>query len=170
MKIFCILSIFSLFFVLSCNKEENNPSTTSDPKTYSVFLDLQRFDGSSFNKGEVEAKGAFITEEGELIFQGDWFQLPLASDYYTDIFGKTVFGPFDIGIGWESGQEPKEGTQWVRDQLLLLRYQGISEIDTLRSRDSARYPDFRYFDIYKNGTLLERLNIMEAPWKITIQK
>ncbi len=168
MRSFYLISIFSLLLISSCNKEENNPRNGL-PAEYNVFLNLQKADGSPFNLGEVEAKGAYLNEGDELIFQGDWFQLPIDSDY-SDVFGERVFGPFDLGIGWESGQEPEEDTEWVTNQLLLLRYQGISEIDTLRSRDSARYPDFRYFDIYKNDSLIKRLNNLEAPWKITIQK
>ncbi len=167
MKTYYIISIFSFLFFSGCNKEENKPSS-GDLITYNVYLDLQRTDSTSFDEGEVEAKGAYLNQDGELIFQGDWFQLPVSSDF-TDIFGKSLFGPFEIGVSdGDSNQEP--GTVRVYNQLLLLRYQGISETDTLRGRDSSRYPDFRYFDIYKNDTLIQRLNDMEAPWKITVQK
>ncbi len=170
MKTIYILSIFSIIMILACNKEENLPSG-GDLLTYNVYLDLQKSDGTSFNEGEIEAKGGYLNEEGQLVYNGDWFQLPID----TDIFGKTVFGPFEIGVSSGGGSnEPEPGTEWVSNTLLLLRYQGITEIDTLRSRDSSRYPDFRYFDIFKNDTLLQRFNdpdnYIERPWYITIQK
>ncbi len=172
MKTFYIIPIFSLFLILSCNKEEKNPNS-GDPITYNVYLDLQKSDGTSFGEGEIEAKGGFFNEEGELVFNGDWFLLPVSSDY-TDIFGKSLFGPFEIGVSSEGNDETEPGTEWVSNQLLLLRYQGISEIDTLRSRDSSRYPDYRYFDVFKNDTLIERFNdpenYIERPWYIIIQK
>jgi hypothetical protein len=172
MKTIFILSIFSLLLATACNKEENN-ATSGFPMIYNMYFDLQRPDGSSFNEGEVEAKGAYLNEAGELIFQEEWFELPVNSDF-SDVLEKRVFGPFELGMGWESGQEPEEGTEWVANHFLLLRYQGISEIDTLRSKTSARYPDYYYFDIFKNDELIVRLNdpdnYTERPWYITIQK
>ncbi|MGO3183018.1 MAG: hypothetical protein ACTIJ9_09320 [Aequorivita sp.] len=172
MKTFFILSIFSLFLILSCNKEENNPGTGL-PAEYNVFLNLRNQDGNSFEEGQIEAKAAFINQEGQIVYNGDWFPLPIAPDQSNSI-GQNVFGPFFLSIGWEAGQEPEEGTEWVTNNLLLLRYEGLSEIDTLRGRDSMRYPEYRYFDIFKNGTHLQRFNdpenYIEKPWYITIQK
>lgn len=173
MKIFIIISILSLMVILACNKEDNT-SGSGDPVFYTVFLELQKSDGTSFNEGEIEAKGAYLNEEGELIFQGDWFQLPIDPEF-SSILEKTVFGPFDIGIGSEGDYDaPELGSEWVSNTLLLLRYQGITEIDTFRSRDSARYPDFRYFDLFKNDTLIQRFNdtanYIERPWHISITK
>lgn len=173
MKTLSILSIFSFLFISGCNKDENK-SENGFPVEYKVFLELQKSDGTSFNEGEVEAKGAYLDEEGALVFMGDWVQLPIDSEH-SGILEKTVFGPFQIGMGSEGDYDaPEPGTEWVTNQLLLLRYQGITEIDTLRSRDSARYPDFRYFDIFKNDSLIQRFNdpenIIEYPWYISIQK
>ena len=172
MRTLIFISILSLWFILACNKEDHGSENTF-PVTYEVFLELQKSDGTSFNEGEIEAKGAYLNKEGQLIFIGDWFQLPVDSGY-SKIFEKTVFGPFEIGIGSEGDNELEPGIEWVSNQLLLLRYQGITEIDTLRSRDSARYPDFRYFDIFKNTTLIQRFNdpknYIERPWYISITK
>lgn len=172
MKIFYIISIFSLLLTTACNKEENNTSS-GFPAIYNMYFDLQRTDGTSFNEGEIEAKSAYLNEDGELIIQEEWHELPVNSDY-SDILDKRVFGPFELGMGWESGQEPPVGTEWVNNHFLLLRYQGIAEIDTLRSKNSAKYPDYYYFDIFKNEELIIRLNdpenYTERPWYITIQK
>ncbi len=168
MKTVYIISIFSLLMITSCNKEENS-SGSGDPFIYTMFLDLQREDGTSFNEGEIEAKAAYINEDGELIFRGDWYPMSVASNYYIDIFGKTVFGPIDIGISTVD-YNPEPGTEFVSNEIYLLRYDGNTEMDTLRIRDSSRYQEFRYFDIFKNDSLLVRLNDIEAPWKVTIQK
>ncbi|MBB6681722.1 hypothetical protein H4O20_09730 [Aequorivita sp. 609] len=172
MKTFYIILVFSLLLILGCNKEENN-TPVGYPMSFDVYLDLQKPDGSPYNEGEVEAKGGFLDEEGHLIFNGDWITLPVDVEI-SAMLEKRVFGPFGLSIGWESGEEPEEGTEWVINNILLLLYKNISDIDTLRGRDSTRYPEFRYFDIFKNGTLLQRFNdpdnYIERPWNITIQK
>lgn len=73
MKTLVNISILSLVFILACHKEDN-VSGNGFPVTYNVFLELQKSDGTSFNEGEVQAKGAYLNEEGQLIFNGEWFQ------------------------------------------------------------------------------------------------
>src|SRR5690554_2094542 len=111
MKTFYIILVFSLLLILGCNKEENN-TPVGYPMSFDVYLDLQKPDGSPYNEGEVEAKGGFLDEEGQLIFNGDWITLPVDVEI-SAMLEKRVFGPFGLSIGWESGEEPEEGTEWV---------------------------------------------------------
>lgn len=168
------LIIFALFLICltACNKDENQ-EVSGDPATFNLYIELLKPDGTSFEEGEVEAKSGYQDEDGMNIYVGDWYNLPV-SQYHSDLLNKKVFGPFELGIGWESGEDPEEGTEWVMSQLLLLRYEGISEMDALRGRDSIRFPEFRYFDIFRNGLLVKSFGDpdipMEGPMYITIQK
>lgn len=168
-----ILFIYiGLLLFSSCNKDENNDSSGT-PFPYNLYFEITNQDGDSFIEGDIEVKSAFYNEDGTIIYSDEWYTLPIAQDL-SDSIEDPLFGPYNIGMGWESGEEPEQGEEWVTNQILLMRYQGVTEVDTLRSRDSARYPDYRYFDVYKNDELIQRFNdpqnYIEKPWSITIQK
>ncbi len=174
MRVTIFILVISLMLYTGCDKNNNDDTGGQGiPFQYSLYFEIIKQDGNSFQEGEIEARWAYLNEEGQITNLGDWgdFNIDI---YASDTSGKTLFGPFGLGIGTEPGEEPEDGTEWVTNNLLLLRYQGITEVDTLRSRDSARYPEYRYFDIYKNDIHMQRFNDpennIEYPWHISIIK
>lgn len=173
MKTKKIILIIFLFSIIGCNKEDHNEINSDSPFIYNVYLELLKADGTSFKEGEVEVKGGYMNDEGVVYYSGDWSQLPIDT-YQSDILNKIIFGPFEIGVSVVHEDELEQGMEWVSNQFLQLRYQDFREIDVLRSRDSTKHTEYRYFDIFKNDTLIQRFgypeNYVEAPWYITIQK
>lgn len=170
MKTLNIILVLVLLSFTSCVKDENQKAS-DDPYTFNMYFQLLKPDGTLFKEGEIEAKGGYLNETGEFVTNGEWYKLSV-DPFISDILNKDVFGPFEVGVGWESNEEPRTGTQWVTNTLTLLRYEGLSAVDTLKVRDSMNYPEFRYFDVFKNGNFIHRFNDNDSdlPWHITIQK
>lgn len=172
MKTPLYLIVLSLVTFLSCSKDKDEPISGGFPLFYNLYLNLDRADGIPFQEGEIEAKGGYITAEGETIYTGDWYSMTIEQDNLnTDLNG--AFGPLFLSIGWEDGMEPEIGKTWSLDYITQLRYAGVEEVDVIRVNDTMAYPDFRYFDIYKNDVLMQRFDALEYesfPWSIAITK
>lgn len=173
MKIGNTILVFLLLFISACSKE-NNSSQTGLPVEYNLFFHILKSDGKIFEYGEVKGKSGYFNEEGIMVFNEIWYDLPISNDN-SHLLGKTVFGPYFLGMSDDGyNREPDPGEMIEYKQLLLLKYEDSTQIDTLLSRNWSIYPEFRYFDIYKNDTLVQRFNDannpVEPPWYITIQK
>ena len=73
--------------------------------------------------------------------------------------------------GWEYGDEPDAGSQWVTKTYVYLKYMDTEVIDTIVLRDSIYYPEYRYFDLFLNG---EKIEYTMAPnqieWLVSLTK
>ncbi len=169
MKTKLFITTICLSILFGCSKDKTNSEV--QPKDYSVLLHISRPDGSSYFEGEVEARPGYVDEEGKIEYYGDWSVFRIEQNF-SDQMGEKYFGPFHVGTGIIEGAEPEQGTITVNNQILLLRYEGSQQIDTIRAKDSLLYPEFRYFDMYKNDNFIKRFNVIEdaneEPWFISI--
>ncbi|WP_310992066.1 hypothetical protein [Aequorivita marina] len=172
MKETFLMTALCMFLFLGCTKE-NDTGITEQPKEYNLYLDISKPDGSSYSEGEVEARSGYINVDGEIEYYGEW-NIFKVDRLISDQMGKNYFGPYYIGGSIIEGNNPEPGTESVYNQILLLRYNGTQETDTLRTRDSILYPEYRYFDIFKNDNFIQRFEITESsdndPWLISLIK
>jgi len=164
-----IVLIFTCIISFACSKNDID-NTDNFPGVLYLYFDIKKSDNTPFEEGE-------ILYSQENIFNGEHSGNPeewvVLEKTFNGLLGEEpFFGPCgEYMYGWEDGDEPAQGSQWVNKTIVYLKYMNTGIIDTIMLRDSANYPDYRYYDLYLNGNEIE---YSKAPnnieWLISITK
>src|SRR5690606_25330701 len=126
----------------------------SYPGVFYLYFDLKKSDGTSFEEGEV-----FYFQQHEINgklfnYTEEWSVL---NKTLNELLGQELyFGPCgEFPHGWEYGDEPDDGSQWVNKTYVYLKYMDTEITDTIVLRDSTHYPEYRYYDLFLNGEKTE---------------
>jgi hypothetical protein len=158
-----ILTAFVCSIIFACSKDDSNEPQNL-PKSAFVHFELLKLDGTSFNQGDIEYKTGGYDSQGHLVFSSEWMVLPKIEESY--------FGNIEFQLG--PGYSPiTEGTEWIYKKYVLLKYYDTEVIDTIIIRDSARYPEYRYYDIFLNNEIIQSYTQEEdggLSWLISLTK
>lgn len=161
--------IFASIIVFACSQKDDEKGD-GYPGVFNLYFDLKKSDGTPFEQGEVFFSQQYETN-GELYsFTEGWEVL---NKTVNELLGQELyFGPCgEYMFGWEDGDEPDNGSQWVNKTYVYLKYMGTEVIDTIVLRDSTHYPKYRHYDLFLNG---EEIEYTTAPnnieWLISIAK
>lgn len=169
-----IKTVFTLvlvsIMVFACSKNDDKENTGGFPGFFLLYFDLTKSDGTPFEEGEVLYTQQYETNGEHSNFPEEWHVLKKT---LNELLGQEFyFGPCgEYMYGWEDGDEPAHGSQWVNKTYVYLKYMDTEVIDTIVLRDSIHYPEYRYYDLYLNG---EKIEYSTAPnnieWLISITK
>lgn len=172
MKNIIFITTLFMFLIMGCSRD-NSTGEAGKPKEYNLYLNISKADGSSYSEGEVEVRRGYIDPEGQIKYNGEWNTFKV-DRLMSDRMNKNCFGPYFIGMSITDGKDNQQENEGVYNQILLLRAQESQKIDTLKIRDSISYPEYRYFDIFKNDDFIKRFEITDdyenEPWLISLTK
>ncbi|MEX0996969.1 MAG: hypothetical protein WDZ45_07965 [Flavobacteriaceae bacterium] len=164
-----MLIVLASIIAIACSKKGDDISENY-PGVLNLYIDLKKSDGTPFEEGEISS---FQEYEFNGEYAGGSIEWLVLEKRLKESLGQEpYFGPcIDYMFGWESGEEPDHGSQWVNKIYLYLKYMNTEIIDTIMLRDSANYPEYRHYNLYLNG---EEIEYSTAPnnieWLITITK
>lgn len=151
MKIqFTKLMVTLLIITSSCSTDNSNQDTNDNVIYYALFKFLKE-DGTSFQEGEIKFRDAWITIEGDTVYN-DWLTLQvLPEDLHLD--EHLIFG--DLPIAYSYPGEYSEGDEWNRSTMHWFKYLDSDTIDFFRVRDSGKYNEYWHLDFFLNGEPIE---------------
>jgi hypothetical protein len=162
MKTVITLALTSIL-ILACSKKDDQVGS-GFPELASLYFDLKKSDGTSFEEGDIFYKEGIFNYDNELVFWEEWEILKKDNAYFS--------GPI-FPVGWEAEDAPEVGSEWVKKRYYILKYLDTEVIDTIMVRDSTQYPEYRYFDIYLNNEIIKRYTQEESAdfsWLVSLTK
>lgn len=165
-----IVIAFASMMIIACSKKGDDTGSGGIPGDIRLYFDLKKSDGTPFEEGEIQFFQA-IEQDGHYYEESlEWLVLDKSIYEY---FGEEVFfGPCGYYmVGWEPGDEPENGSQWVNKIYVYLKYMDTEVIDTIMLRDSTQYPEYSYYDLFLNGEEIEySMSPSQLEWLISIIK
>jgi|SRR5690554_2230463 hypothetical protein len=166
MKKVIILALTGIL-ILACSKKDDETGG-GYPASLFLYFDIKKSDGTPFEEGEVFYYQRYDGQPSN--HPEEWYVL---NKTLNELLGQELyFGPCgEYMYGWEYGDEPDAGSQWVTKTYVYLKYMDTEVIDTIVLRDSIYYPEYRYFDLFLNG---EKIEYTMAPnqieWLVSLTK